>query len=698
MTTSDTRQHAFTPGQLMTTPAPDARAASAVGKFMDWLERERRLRFDNWDDLWRWSVTDIEAFWAAVWDYFGVRSHTPHASVLADHGMPFARWFPGATLNYAEHVAGVAADPGQVAVIASSQTRPEIQVTFGELDEQVRRARIALAGLGVGQGDVVAAYLPNIPETLISFLAAASLGAIFATCAPEFGPVSVVDRFGQIGPKVLLAVDGYRYGAREIRREDDVARIAAQLPSLEALITVPYLTPDPGTPLPADGPGGPGTTPRVRTLRWDTLLAAAADRPEPLAFEPVPFDHPLYVLFSSGTTGKPKAIVHGHGGILLEHYKNHAFHWDLRPGDRLLWFTTTAWMMWNAQASALLVGASIVMIDGDPMYPDPGFQWRLAERTRPTLMGLSTAFLQLCRQVGLTPAADLDLSSIRQFGVVGSPLSVEGYQWIYDNFASGVLTNVGSGGTDVCTGIVHGSPMQPVWAGEMSGPGLGIDARAFDPDGNEIIGETGELVITQPLPSMPVGLWGDADGSLIRETYFGMYPGVWRHGDWIRFDERGSCVISGRSDATLNRGGVRLGTADFYRVLDAIDGITDSLVVHIEEADGPGQLILFVAFAPDLTLDDQLMAAVKSELRRALSPRHVPDIIAAVPAIPRNRTGKKLEVPVKRLLQGRPLETVASRDSLADPSALEYIAARAREWTQSRQESEQKTSRRTETN
>lgn len=673
MTTASTRRHAFAPGELMTAPAPDARASSAAGKFMDWLERERGLRLRGWDDLWRWSVTDIEAFWAAVWDYFGVRSHTPHTSVLADRAMPGARWFPGATLNYAEHAVGTAAAPDQVAVIASSQTRPTSQLTYRELDEQVRRARIVLADLGVGRGDVVAAYLPNIPETLVAFLATASLGAIFAACAPEFGPVSVIDRFGQIGPKVLLAVDGYRFGAKEIRRDADVRQIAAQLPTLQALIGVPYLASG-SSRLAADASG----------LRWDVLLEAAAGRPDPLGFEAVPFDHPLYVLFSSGTTGKPKAIIHGHGGILLEHYKNHAFHWDLQPGDRLLWFTTTAWMMWNAQASALLVGASIVMIDGDPVYPDLCFQWRLAEQTRPTLMGLSTAFLQLCRQAGLTPAAGLDLSSIRQFGVVGSPLSVEGYQWIYDNFGPGVLANVGSGGTDVCTGIVHGSPLQPVWAGKMSGPGLGIDAHAFDPDGNVVVGETGELVITQPLPSMPVGLWGDTSGSLLRETYFDMYPGVWRHGDWIRFDERGSCVISGRSDATLNRGGVRLGTADFYGVVEAIGGITDSLVVHIEEADGPGHLILFVALAPGVRLEDQLRAAIKSELRRALSPRHVPDVIAAVPAIPRNRTGKKLEVPVKRLLQGRPLDTVASPDSLSDPCALEHIAAHAHEWTQER--------------
>ena len=664
--TPDSRPRPPAAGDLLTSPHPDARTTSAAGRFLGWLEKERGLRFDTWDDLWRWSVTDLAGFWSAVWEHFDVRSSTPWTTVLAREEMPGAVWFPGAALNYAEHclrAVGGRADADEVAVVSVSQTRPLLELTFAELREQVRRARVVLDDLGVGPGDVVAAYLPNIPETLVAFLATASLGAVFTACAPEFGPVSVVDRFAQVAPTVLLAVDGYRYGSKEVDRRDDVARIVEELPGLRHVVQVRYLG------LETSGP------------RWDELLDAAADRRQPLAFEHVPFDHPLYVLFSSGTTGRPKAIVHGHGGILLEHLKNHALHWDLQPGDRLLWFTTTAWMMWNAQASALLCGASMVMIDGDPVHPDAEFQWRLAERTRPTLMGLSAGFVQLCRKQGVVPRAGRDLSSIRQVGVVGSPVSAEAHVWLQEAFGPDVLVNVGSGGTDVCTGLVHGSPLQPVWVGEMSGAALGAAVSAFDPHGRPVVGRTGELVVTRPMPSMPVGFWGDPDGTLLRDTYFSMYPGVWRHGDWIRFTEHGSCTISGRSDATLNRGGVRLGTADFYEGVEAMPQIADSLVVHVEEDDGPGRLVLFVVPAAGIALDDELRTTIARRLRTELSPRHVPDDVLAVPGIPRNRTGKKLEVPVKRLLQGRRLDEVAGLESLADPSALQYIADHADRWT-----------------
>lgn len=675
--TTDSRPRPLAAGDLLTSPHPDARTASAAGRFLSWLENERDLRFTTWDDLWRWSVTDLDGFWSAVWEHFDVRSATPWTAVLAHEEMPGSVWFPGATLNYAEHClrpVGGRDDADEVAVVSVSQTRTTTETTFAELREQVRRARIALRGLGVGRGDVVAAYLPNIPETLVAFLAASSLGAVFTACAPEFGPVSVVDRFAQVEPSVLLAVDGYRYGTKAVDRREDVARIVEQLPGLRHVVHVPYLGLDVQLDVALDG------GPDARGARWGDLLDAAATRPEPLAYEHVPFDHPLYVLFSSGTTGRPKAIVHGHGGILLEHLKNHALHWDLQPGDRLLWFTTTAWMMWNAQASALLCGASMVMIDGDPVHPDAEFQWRLAEQTRPTLMGLSAGYVQLCRKRGITPRDGRDLSSIRQIGVVGSPVSPEAHLWLQENFGPDVLVNVGSGGTDVCTGLVHGSPLQPVWAGEMSGPALGAAVSAFDPDGCPVVGRTGELVVTRPMPSMPVGFWGDPDGAVLRDTYFSMYPGIWRHGDWIRFTERGSCTISGRSDATLNRGGVRLGTADFYEVVEALPQVEDSLVVHVEEDDGPGRLVLFVVPAAGATLDDDLRARITGRLRSELSPRHVPDEVVAVPGVPRNRTGKKLEVPVKRLLQGRALAEVAGLESLADPSALQYIADHADRW------------------
>ena len=645
-------------GDVLWSPHSDWRTNTQLGAFVRFLEESRGLQFEGWQDLWSWSVTDLEGFWSAVWEHFGVVSDTPYEAVLADEVMPGARWFEGARINYARHLLADTSRDDEVAVVAHSQTRDRVELTFAELRDQVARARSGLATLGVGPGDRVAAYLPNIPETLVAFLATASLGAIWTSCAPEFGARSVVDRFGQVEPKVLLVVAGYRFGAKDVDRSAEVAEICRGLPSLEHVVQVPY-----------------GGDPMAHTVSWTELLAVEA----PLVFEPVAFDHPLYVLFSSGTTGKPKAIVHGHGGILLEHLKNHALSWDLGPGDRLLWFSTTAWMMWNALVSALLVRASIVMIDGNPMYPDLDFQWRLAAETGATLMGASPGFLMASRKEGLSPARDHDLSRVRQIGAAGSPLPVEGYAWVAEQFGPGVLLNVGSGGTDVCSGLVQGSPLQPVRAGEIAGACLGVAAAAFDPDGRPVVGELGELVITRPMPSMPVGFWGDSDGSRYRATYFEDFPGVWRHGDWVRFSEHGSCVITGRSDATLNRGGVRLGTAEFYRVVEEMAEVEDSLVVHLEDpAGGNGELILYVVPAAGVDVDDTLRAAIGRTLRSALSPRHVPDTIVEVPVVPHNRTGKKLELPVKRLLQGRALTEVAALDSLAIPDALDAYVEHAK--------------------
>jgi acetoacetyl-CoA synthetase len=651
----------MTAPDLLRPVAADVRETTDIGQFLGWLERERGLSLDDYDALHRWSVDDLEGFWSAVWQYYGVRAHTPYERVLGRREMPGAEWFPGATLNYAEHAVGLLDDPDsdadEVAVLGYSQTRERVELTWGQLREQVARARAGLQRLGVGRGDRVVAYLPNIPETLVAFLATASLGAVWASCAPEFGARSVVDRFGQIEPTVLLAVAGYGYGAKDIDRREQVAEIRAGLPTLRHVVHVPYG----GNPLPD-------------TVGWDELLA----EPGELAFDPVPFAHPLYVLFSSGTTGKPKAIVHGHGGILLEHVKNHGLSWDLRPGDRILWFSTTAWMMWNALVSGLLVRASIVMIDGNPLHPDLRWQWRLAAETGATLMGASPGFLMACRAEGVRPAAEFDLSRVRQIGAAGSPLPPEGYRWVAEQFGPGVLLNVGSGGTDVCSGILQGSPLQPVWAGEISGPCLGVDAHAFDSDGKPVVDELGELVITAPMPSMPVGFWGDRDGTRYRDAYFGVYPGVWRHGDWVRFSPVGSAVVAGRSDATLNRGGVRLGTAEFYRVVEELPEVVDSLVVHLEDpAGGNGELLLYVQLRGGGELDDALRSRISTALRRELSPRHIPDGIAAVPVVPRNRTGKKLELPVKRILLGAALDDVASRDVLADPTALDAFVALA---------------------
>jgi acetoacetyl-CoA synthetase len=576
--------------------------------------------------------------------------------------MPGAEWFAGARLNYAEHMLGTERDTGEVAVVARSQTRAPFELTFGDLRDQVARARTGLQRLGVGPGDRVAAYLPNIPETLIAFLATASLGAVWATCATEFGPRSVIDRFGIIEPKVLLAIAGYRYGDKPIDRRAQVAQVRAALPSLEHVVHVPY--------------AGGADDALPGSLGWDELLAESG----PLRFDPVPFDHPLYVLFSSGTTGLPKAIVHRHGGILVEHFKNQGLDWDLGPGDRLMWFTTTAWMMWNAVVSTLLLRASIVTIDGNPVYPDVSAQWRLAEETQPTHMGAGPAFLMACRKAGLRPGHDLDLSCIRQLIAGGSPLPAEGFDWIYEQLGPDVLLNVGSGGTDVCCGVVQGSPMQPVYRGEIAGRCLAVDSAAYDPDGREVVGELGELVIRQPMPSMPGGFWNDPGDERYRAAYFDLYPGVWRFGDWILFTERGSCVVTGRSDATLNRGGVRLGTGEFYAVVEDLDEVLDSLVVHLEDPEGgPGELLLFVQLREGASLSDELRARIGAALRDGLSPRHTPDGVVAVPAIPRTMTGKKLELPVKRILQGTPAEQVASRDALADPESIDAFVAYARE-------------------
>jgi acetoacetyl-CoA synthetase len=652
-----TTQQQIEQGDIVWTPPADVLSTSRVGEFLAWLARERDLEMTTHKELWRWSVTDLDGFWSAVWEFFEVRSHAPYDTVLASREMPGARWFPGALLNYAEHALGTDEDLDRVAVLGRSQTRDDVELTFGDLRDQVARTRAALERLGVRRGDRVAGYLPNIPEALVAYLATASLGATWASCASEFGPRSVIDRFAQIEPVVLLVAGGYRYGAKDIDRRAQVAEIRAELPSVRHVVDVEY---------------GPH---RVEdALSWASLLDSEPGAE--LVFEPVPFDHPLVVLFSSGTTGRPKAIVHGHGGILLEHLKNHALSWDMGPEDRMLWFSTTAWMMWNALVSSLLVRSSIVMVDGNPMHPDLTWQWRLAASTEATVMGASPGFVMACRK------ADVDLKDlgdlrVRILGSAGAPLPPEGYAWLRDQLP-GAQINVGSGGTDVCSGIVQNNPLLPVYAGEISGRCLGVDAHAYDESGRPVTGVLGELVITSPMPSMPVGFWGDEDGSRYRSAYFDHYPGVWRHGDWILFHDNGSCHVAGRSDATLNRGGVRLGTAEFYRVAEEVDGIADSLVVHLEDPDGGnGELLLFVVTDAGTRLDDALRARLIRALRSALSPRHIPDQVIEVPAVPRNLTGKKLELPAKRILQGVRPEDVASRDALADPASLDPFVALA---------------------
>ena len=633
---------------ILWSPPADVRERSRIGAYLSWLERERGLPFDDYDALLAWSIDNLDAFWSSIWRFFEVSSGDP-GPALVDAHMPGARWFPDARLNWAEHCLRLTGrGDDDVVLVARSQTRDRIAMTARELRDEVARVRNGLARLGVGPGDRVAAYLPNVPEAVIGLLATTSLGAVWSSCAPEFGTRSVVDRWSQIEPRVLLTIDGYRYGEREVDRTDEVAAIRRALPSLTATVALDYL--------------GAGSVPDA--IGWEELRA----EPGELAFAQVAFDHPLFVLYSSGTTGLPKPIVHGHGGILLEHLKIHALHHDLGPADRFFWFSTTGWMMWNYLVSGLAVDATIVLYDGSPAHPDLGELWRMAEEEGMTYFGTSAPYLMACRKEGLRPGELADLSALRGIGSTGAPLPVEGFRYVYDAIGPSVHLQSVSGGTDVCTAFVGASPLVPVWEGEISCRHLGCAVEAFSPDGRRLVGEQGELVITAPMPSMPVSFWNDPDGERYRAAYFSDWPGVWRHGDWITFTHRGSCVISGRSDATLNRGGVRIGTAEFYAVVESDADVADSLVVHLDEGD---RLVLFVALRPGCELTEALRARLSADLRRSLSPRHVPDEIVAVPAVPRTLSGKKLEVPVKRILTGTPPDVAASRGSLADPTSLD---------------------------
>jgi acetoacetyl-CoA synthetase len=610
----------------------------------------------SYSALHEWSLADLDRFWCSIWEFFDVPAARAPRTMLANATMPGAQWMPGARLNYVD---GLNRWRGSdAAIIARSQTRADLTISWDELHGSVDRVAAGLASLGVRAGDRVAAYVPNVPETVIAFLATARLGAIWSSCAPEFGVQAVVDRFSQIEPTVLLMVDGYRYGSKRVDRTAEAAEIRRRLPTVNHTVWLAYL--DSSTP--------PGVIP------WSDLEASPA--PAPPTHHGAA-DHPLYVLYSSGTTGLPKPIVHGHGGILIEHLKVLGLHADLGPGDRFAWFTTTGWMMWNYLVSGLLVGSTIVLFDGDPSWPDLGALWTMARDVDVTWMGLGAPLLTGWSRAGLDPGP---LPHLRAVGSTGAPLPPEGFRWVYQALGPHVMLSSISGGTDVCSAFVGGCPAVPVWEGEISCRYLGADVVAFDESGAACQpGEQGELVIRQPMPSMPVGLWNDDDGSRYRAAYFERFPGVWCHGDWVTFTDRGSCVISGRSDATLNRGGVRVGTAEIYRVVESIDGIDDSLVVHL---DGDSDvLVLFVVAA----LTDSLAVTIRSALRAALSPRHVPDEIHSLTSIPTTLSGKKLELPVKKILLGADPDAVASRDALKIPASLDAIAAIARSRVSRRQ-------------
>jgi acetoacetyl-CoA synthetase len=641
-------------------PSQERRERATLTRYARWLRDERGIEIDgsDYDALWQWSVDELEAFWASIWDFFEVEASQPYDTVLADGSMPGAVWFPGARLNYAQH-AFRGKDADEVAIRHASELRELDEWTWGQLRAHTAAIAAGLRALGVEPGDRVVAYLPNIPEAVAAFLACASIGATWSSCSPDFGKRSVVDRFAQIEPKVLLAVDGYRYSGKDFDRCDVVRALVSEMPSLERVVVLPYL--------------GCGTIDDA--VDWDDAF------PEPdaaeLEFEQLPFDHPLWVLYSSGTTGLPKPIVHGAGGILIEQLKKQHLHLDAQAGDRVFWFTTTGWMMWNFLVGVLLTEASIVLYDGNPGTPDMGVLWGLAERAGVTCFGTSASYIASCMKAEVEPARGRDLSALDRVGSTGSPLAPEGFTWIYDQLGSDTWLFSTSGGTDVVSAFVGGVPTLPVYRGELQARALGADVQAWDPDGNPLVGAVGELVIAQPMPSMPVALWGDADGSRLRESYFEHYPGVWRHGDWIEITERGTAIIYGRSDSTINRGGIRMGTSEIYRAVLADDAVVDALVVDVPRAGTEGWMPLFVVLRDDAELTAELTAAIQRRIRTDCSPRHVPNEIVQIAEVPRTLSGKALEVPVKRILMGQPADQAASRDSLANPAALDVFVQMA---------------------
>ncbi|MBP0461435.1 acetoacetate--CoA ligase [Streptomyces montanisoli] len=637
-------------------PTPESVAAAQVTRFQAWAAEHHGAPADGgYPALHRWSVDALDTFWAAVAEWFDIRFATPYEQVIGDRTMPGAQWFTGATLNYAEHALRTGEDPDRAelpALLHVDETQQQTTISWRELRHQVGGLAAHLRELGVRPGDRVSGYLPNVPQAVVALLATAAVGAVWTSCAPDFGARSVLDRFQQVEPVVLFAVDGYRYGGKTHDRTGVVAELRRELPTLRAVVHVPLL----GTECPEGA------------LDWDALVGGTTE-PD---FTHVPFDHPLWVLYSSGTTGLPKAIVQSQGGILLEHVKQLGLHCDLGPEDRFFWYTSTGWMMWNFLVSGLLVGTTVVLYDGSPAHPGTDAQWDVAERTGTTLFGTSAAYVMACRKADVHPGRDHDLSRLKCVATTGSPLPPAGFRWLHDEVGHDLWIASVSGGTDVCSCFASAVPTLPVHIGELQAAGLGTDLQAWDPQGNPVIGEVGELVVAGPMPSMPVRFWNDPDGSRYRESYFETYPGVWRHGDWITLTDRGTVIIHGRSDSTLNRQGVRMGSADIYEVVERLPEIRESLVVGIEQPDGGYWMPLFVHLAEGASLDDDLRLRIKQAIRADLSPRHVPDEIIEAPGVPHTLTGKRIEVPVKRLLQGSRLDKAVNPGSVDDIDVLRF--------------------------
>ena len=643
-------------GTLLWQPSEERVQRAGLTRFMRWLSEHRGLHFDSYPALWQWSVDEVEAFWAALWEYYAIPHSAPYTQVLAERSMPGTRWFEGARLNYAECMLRHAR-PGHAAIAFESELVGYTELSWEQLSGQVAALAATLRRMGVVQGDRVVAYLPNIPQTIVALLATASIGAIWSSVSPDMGHVSVIDRFRQIEPTVLLAVDGYRYGGRDFDRRGVVGEIAAALPSLRHVILVPYLDP----------------AARPDAFVGGTLWQDAIATPAALEFAQVPFDHPLWVVYSSGTTGMPKPIVHGHGGTVIEAMKGSDLHLDVGPDDRFLWFSSTNWIVWNLLVNTLNVGCTVLQFDGNPGHPDMSRLWRFAERAGATFFGASAAYISQCMKAGLEPRAVADLSRIRSIGSTGSPLPVQAYRWVYDHINADILLASISGGTDPGAAFVGACAILPQYAGEMQCRCLGAAIAAYDDAGEPLVDAVGELVCTLPMPSFPLYFWNDPGGRRYFESYFDTYPGVWRHGDWIKITPRGGAIIYGRSDSTINRHGIRMGSAEIYRVVEAVPEVADSLVVDLEYLGRESWMPLFVVLREGAVLNDELVQRIRSRVRTDLSGRHVPDDIYAIPEVPRTLNGKKLEVPIKRLLLGHPLEKIINQDSMSNPGSLRWF-------------------------